>query len=787
MKNIFKNIIWIFGLIFAIQLASADSFVVKQIKVVGLQRVQESTVLSYIPVHIGQTITTEDTINILKSLYKTGFFTNASLSRQGDTLVIKVSERPTIGLILVEGNKEFTDKQLFPVLKDLGVVEGSTYDVSKINAITQGLLDQYHELGYYAAEVKTVATPEPRNRVAIKIYVKEGPIAKIRHIQFIGNHVFTQKQLVHTFTSRVTSWWRFTFLTNNDRYSKTQLAKDLDQLREFYFNHGYLRFEVVNQNVVISPDNKSVDILITVSEGPVYTLSGFDIQGSSAPYAASYAADYTYLNKNILLKSGKVFSRQTMLNTSEMIRVYFASKGHAFPVINADPRLDDAKREVFIVFDVNPGPISYVRNIEISGNPRTDDRALRNRITQMESAPYSLIDVEQSKARMAYLPYISNVSVDTIPVPGIPDQVDLNYRIKEVSAGKASIQGGYSTSDGWVYGASLTEPNLLGTGKYGALQFSASDFQKSYSLSYVDPYYTWYGISRGITIFSNITTPSTNLNYASYSMDGYGAAVTYGIPVSLNNRINLGYGYTYIVLHDVHGNFTSPTITDFVKDHPGPYNQFKLTASWAYSTLNRAVAPTTGFSQLLGLELGVPIIKSSLGYYKITEEVRYFRPLGFGFIFNPHASIGFGGGYGNINTLPFFYNFYAGGIETLPGFAPNSLGPQNPLQKGAALGGNLRLLGGANLILPTIFTEKVRTALTFNAGNVWETDHIAGGNQPNQVFYEDISLNNVRMSAGILVIWYSPLGPLQFSVAQAINSKSRDQLDMFGFIMGASI
>lgn len=784
MKKVIQKLLGIVCFILAIQSAVADGFVVKQIKIMGLQRVQETTVLSYLPVHVGQALTSQDTANVLNSLYRTGFFSDVRLERQGSALIVRVKERPTIGLIRIEGNKEFTDQQLLPVLKDIGIAEGLPYDDSKVNSIVQGLRDQYHQLGFYAVQVSAVAIPEPRNRVALNIRVKEGPIAKIRRITIEGNHTFKEKQLKKVFTAQPTAWWKLSFLTTNDRYSKVGLAKDLEQLRTFYYNHGYLRFQVVEQKVTISPDNKSVDIMVRISEGSVYKIKDYELRGISA-----YPDESRDLHKYIgmMLKPGDVFSKQRMLNSAETIRLYFASKGHAFPVIDTEPSIDDTTRQVSIVFTIHPGPVSYVRSVDFSGNTRTEDTALRNRVLQMEGAPYSIADVEQSKARLAYQPYLQDVKVDTIPVPSEPDQVDLVYHVKEVNAGKASIQGGYSTADGFIYGASLSEPNLFGTGKYGSLNFNASQFQKSYSFSYVNPYYTTYGVSRSVTIFSTITTPSSDLNLASYTMDGYGGSLIYGIPLSLTTRVNLGLGYTYIVLHDVNGSFTSPTVIDFVHDHPSPYNQFKGLLSWSYSTLDRALAPTRGLSELFGVELGIPVVSNSLSYYKMTEEIKYFYPLGYGFILNPNASIGFGNGYGDVDTLPFFNNFYVGGIDTLPGYAPNSLGPQNPRQTNAALGGNLKLLGGVNLIVPNFITQKVRTALTFNAGNLFQTVHVDGGNGFDQVQYEDVTLRNIRMSAGIMVIWYSPMGPLQISMAEAINAKSTDQKDWFGFSIGASI
>ncbi len=780
MKKVIQKIIFIIGFVLAVQPAFAQTFVVKQIKITGLLRVPESTVLSYVPIHVGQTVTVQDTVNTLQSLYKTEFFTNIVLKRQGSTLIIAVTERPTIGLIQITGNKEFTDKQLLPFLKQINIAEGLPYDDSKVNSIIQGLKEQYNELGYYAVQVRAETRPETRNRVILLIHINEGPIAKIRHLTIIGNRAFSTRQLLKNMTSKTAAWWRLSaFLTHSDRYSRVALGKDIEQLRTFYFNRGFLRFQIIDQQVIVSPNNKSVDIILHIKEGPVFTLEGYHLEG-----LVYYPNEQRELTKYLdsLLRKGAVFSKQTMLTGAETIRVYFAGKGHAFPIIDTSPNINDQTQKVLITYHINPGPVSYVRTIDFTGNTRTVDTALRNRVSQMEGSSYSIVDIEQSKARLAYLPYLQDVSVDTNPVPDHPDQVDLNYHIKEANAGKASIQGGYSSSDKWIYGASLSEPNLFGTGNYGALNFNASQFQKSYSLNYVNPYITTYGISRSVTVFSTITTPSTDLNLASYTMDGYGASVIYGIPVSLNNRVNLGYGYTYIVLHDVDGAFTSPTVKSFVNDHPSPYNQFKGLASWSFSTLDRAVAPTRGFSQIFGVEVGIPVVKSSLSYYRFTEDVRYFLPLGLGFILDPNASVGFGDGYGDVDTLPFFNNFYAGGIDTFPGYSPNSLGPQNPNQTNAALGGNLRILTGVNLILPTL-TQKVRTAVFVDAGNIFDTNKV----DSDLVQYESVSLKNMRMSSGLMIIWYSPMGPLQFSVAKAFNTQPGDHLKTYDFSFGASI
>lgn len=749
----------------------ADTFVVQHINVLGLQRVSESTVLSYVPVQVGQSFSDKDSANVLEALFKTGFFSQVHLKRSGNTLIINVKENPTLGRVEIQGNKAVKDKQLNEVLKKLNIAEGEVYDPAKVNAIQQGLEEQYQQLGYYAVKVSTKTYKLPRNRVGLVIHVDEGPIAKIQSIKIEGNKAFSQHKLLKNFS--LTKSGLLTWITHTDRYSEIKLDQDLQTLTHFYYDHGYLRFAVVSKKVDISPDHKHVSITIKVSEGSVYKVNSINVKGVADK-------DRVAINKLLLIKVGQPFSRQKIMNTNTQMTNYYADRGHALAKVNVVPQLNDKAHQVAVTFVVTPGPLVYVRQIHFAGNAKTSSLELRKRLIQLEGSTYSRRDVNVSKQKLAQLPYLSNVKVTTQPVSGKADQVDLQYHVDEVSAGRATVQVGYSDTDGFLVGANITEPNFLGTGKFVSLAFQRSASQTSVSYDYNNPYYTVNGISRGFSIFYNNTKPNSSVNLdESYSMNRVGGLMHFGIPVSDFDMLNFGAGYSYIDIN-ASGSKISPNVSTFLADYPSPYNQFDATGSWIHSTLDRGVFPTQGLAEQLSGRLGVPVIRSSLAYYTITSTTRYYYSLGKGFIINPKLVVGYGNGYGRVDSLPFFDNFFAGGISTMPGYAANSLGPENPAT-GDAIGGNFEGIATLNLIFPNFISPKLRTAITVNAGNIFETEKVPG------ISYESIRLGNLRTSAGLMVVWYSPLGLLQFDVAEALNSKHGDHTQIFDFSFGSSL
>lgn len=801
---------------FIVQFNLAESFIVRHIEVDGLQHLSEGTVLSNLPVHVGSDFTESHSSDVLQSLYQTGFFNDVRLYRRADTLVISVKERPAIGLIKITGNKEIASDKLQTVLQKMGITEGQIFDSSKLNEITQGLHQQYDMLGLYAAKIDTQVIPESKNRVTLKIHIDEGPIVKVGAIHTKGNVAFREHTLLKSFKLSKTNI--FTFYTHADRYSQAQFEQDLDSLRNFYLDHGYLEFQVVSRDVQISPDHKKAYLTVVVSEGPQYHISGYSLQG---PYADNKAVKKIAGN----LHSGEVFSRAKIMAINKAIENYLATRGYAFSRVMIQQRLNPPDHTLFLILSIETGRYVYVHEINFVGNSRTQDKPLRMRLRQMEGSVYSLSRVNESKRLLANLPYLQDITVDTIPVPGLADQVDLNYHVTEVNAGKASVNGGYSDVDGFMYGASISEPNFMGTGKFLGLNYTRNGYQSDYQFSYNNPFYTIDGVSRGFNLYYNHATPNRKLGFDPFTMDDFGGSVTYGIPISGFNMFSVGYGYDNIKISGVRqvvvtndegklvpsSSPAAPGVLEFTRDHTRPFNQFNITTGISHSTLDRAVFPNSGNAQSISVINGLPLLGTnnqgkdpSVGYYKGVYSGAWYWPLGYGFVFNPHTSIGFGGGYGKESVLPFYDNFYMGGITTLPGFEPNTLGPRNPNTgfnpktgqyqgRPLAIGGNFSVLGGLNFIFPNFISERIRTGLILDAGNVFQTDRIQYSKEEKElnphlkpIIYEDISFKNIRVSTGLMISWYSPIGPLEFSIARAIVKKSGDQLALFGFSFGTS-
>jgi len=449
------------------------------------------------------------------------------------------------------------------------------------------------------------------------------------------------------------------------------------------------------------------------------------------------------------LKVGDVFSRKKIIDVTKQVGDALANHGYAFPEVSPIPQLDQSAHTVFLNFNITAGRRVYVRNIHVVGDTRTSGIVIRSQLRQMEGSLYSLKDTKESERRIKNLGYLDHVEISTAAVPSDNNQVDLTYHVHEVI----------------LYGASISEPNFMGSGKFVSVGFQRSEFSSSYGFTYTNPFYTTTGISRSFNFYYTHTTPG-NVNIEPYTLDNYGSSMTYGIPISEFDSWNVGGGYDHTAVSNINPSLVSPSVMQFVSRHPSPYNQFKLINSISHSTLDRAIFPTSGNEQNLGLTVGVPVLHTSLPYY----EAQY------------NGSLGYGGGYGDVNSLPFFENFYAGGLATLPGYEANTLGPKNPANPTESIGGNVEVLGGVNLILPNFISSKVRTGILLDAGNIFQTDRVPG------IAYESINPKNLRVTTGIMVSWWSPLGaPLNFSLAVPLNKKPGDQLALFGFSFGATI
>jgi outer membrane protein insertion porin family len=733
------------------------AFVVKKIHVEGLQRIPRDTVLTYLPIKEGEELDPAKTASIIQALYGTGFFSNVDLARQGDVLVIQVTERPVIGAIRISGNKEIKTQDLMSGLKKAGIAEGLSFDNSVLDAMKKALEQQYNSQGRYAAEVRVHVTDESQNRVSVKIEIVEGKVSKINGIHITGNKAFSERRLLLQFTSGKTRPW--SFFTGKDQYVKEKLDADLDALKAFYLDHGYLKFSLVSSNVEMTPDKKKVFVNIVIEEGPIFKVRGTALTGECF-------GQKPILEKFITLKLGQIFSRKKVVAIREDMDKFLSNQGYALAEVNLIPDVDERNNTVFITYNINPGKRVYVRRINFVGNYKTTDEVLRRELRQLEGALYCTGNVEESKRRLANIEYLKDIQVRAIPVPDVPNVVDLEYQVTESSSASANFQVGLSDAYGLLYGANFNQTNFLGTGRRVSANFQANAAATDISLTYYNPYYTMSGIGRGFTVYTQYANPG-RVGITPFRMDTYGAALSYDIPISEYSRLNFSVGYDNIRIYTNAG--ASNEVEEFVREHGHHFDQFKGTIGWSRSTYDSAVFPIIGWKQFLGVEFGLPFARDSLNYYKINYSTAYYHPIYRQFILYARGQIGYGNGYGNTGELPFFKNFYAGGIDSVRGYEDNTLGPRdsnlNPL------GGNVLATGTLALIFPNPFPDQLRTSLFVDAGNV---------------FHNHMNFNGMKSAGGINFEWLSPIGAVRFSFAKDLNASRFDEPRLFQFSVGTS-
>jgi len=745
--------------------AASDSFVIRDIRVEGLQRMSAGTVFNYLPVSVGDTMDTEKSAEVIRALYKTGFFKDVRLQREGDVLILSVQERPAIAKIEIRGNKDIETDALTQALKDIGLAEGRVFNRSVLDKIEQELQRQYFNRGKYGVKIETTVTPLERNRVAVDIDIVEGKAARIKQINIIGNTTFPEDDLLDEFQLRTTNL--FSFYTRNDQYSKQKLAGDLETLRSYYLDRGYIKFAIESAQVSITPDKKDIFITIVISEGPVYTVSDVKIAGDLVVEADE-------LFPLIRVHRGESFSRKKTATSSEELSLLLSNRGYAFANINSIPEIDEENRQVALTFFVDPGKRVYVRRINMLGNTRTRDEVLRREMRQMEAAWFSTSKVNESRDRLRRLGYFEDVSIETPAVPGSADEVDVNVTVKEKPSGNFLAGVGYSQSDGFILNTSITQENFLGTGKRVSLAFNNSSAVTIYRLAYTNPYYTVNGVSRGFD-FSYRATDFAEYNSADYVTDIGRAGVNFGFPISPFSQANMFLDFEHINLKP--GAFASDEITYFVEQNGTKFNDFNITADWSYDSRDSSVFPTRGFYNSLVGEMTVP--GSDLQFYKLRYRLQKFWPLTRDLTLMLRGDLGYGNGYGSTDSLPFFFNYFAGGMRSVRGFEQYSLGPQD--SQGDPIGGNLLTTGGLELILPAPlegFENTVRISGFVDAGNVFQTfDYPFASDQ-------GFKLDEIRYSVGVGATWLSPVGALAVSLAYPLNAKSFDNTEYFQFSFG---
>jgi outer membrane protein insertion porin family len=736
-----------------------EPFTVNDIRVEGLQRISPGTVFNYLPVKVGDSFNELESERAIRSLFKSGYFKDIELERDGDVLVVNVTERPAISGIKIQGNDDIETEPLLDSLKDIGLAEGRVFNRSLLEKVEQELERQYFSRGKYGVKIETTVTPLDRNRVDILIDVSEGVVARIKQINIVGNEVFDDETLLDQFEQSTPNF--LSFYTKNDQYSKQKLAADLETLRSYYQDRGYIKFNVESTQVSITPDKKDIYITINVYEGSQYRVRSVKLSGDLVLPAEQLFPEFR-------VNAGDVFSRKRVTETVTRISDRLGNEGYAFANVNTIPDVNEDSREVDLTFFVDPGKRVYVRRINFAGNVKTQDDVLRQEMRQLEGGWFSAAKVERSRTRLQRLGFFEEVNVETPAVPGSTDQVDVNYSVTEQPSGSVSVGVGFAQTSGFLINASVSQDNFLGSGKRVSVAVNNSSVNRVYSFSYDDPYYTIDGVSRGFGAYYR-ETDFDEANVADYTTDSYGANMNYGFPIDEFDSIRFGLEADSLKLNV--SNFASNEIRDFVDRHGDDFKSLGVTGSWSHDTRNRRIFPSKGGIQSVSLESKIP--GSDLEYYKINLRQQHFVPLTRLFVLSMKAEVGYGDGFGDYSQLPFFENFFAGGVRSVRGYEDNSLGPRD--SDNDPLGGSFRTVGNIEVLFPPPFlteSNSVRLSAFFDIGNVYPG-------------VEDFKANDLRMSVGLSGTWLSPVGPLAVSLAKDINSKDGDDTQAFQFTLGA--
>lgn len=885
------------ALVFQAQAATYD---IDDIRVEGLQRVSAGTVFSSIAIKANSSVSDEQIQNVIRDLFATGFFEDVSVGRDGSLLIIKVQERPVISVILIEGNKILDKEALLEGLKSIGLAEGEVFKQSALQAISKQLNAQYSALGRYSAEIETLTKAVGQNQVVVGIRIEEGLVAKIKHINIVGNTQFDEDELRDEFSLNTTGIW--SWVSGNDKYAKEKLAGDLERLKSFYLDRGYLKFNVTSTQVSLSPDKETVFITVNIEEGERYSIDTVALAGDPV-------LPEDQIKPLIGIKEGDVFSQLLITQSETAIKKRLGNEGYSAAVVSGIPEINDDNKTVELTFFVKPGSISYVRRITFSGNTSTSDNVLRREMRQLEGAPVSAENLEKSKLRLQRLGLFGGVNISTKEVPGTTDQIDVEFTVTEQPTASVNFSLGYSGGSGVTVGAGLQHNNWLGSGNTFGFNIERSDTETNYNLNYNNPYYTADGVSRGIRLFYR-ERDFDEISVSNYATDTFGLKVNFGYPISETGRLSFGVGfenisveagtttaqeilgtpslrsgvenayvdngfYTGTILPTLGGldaadtnnnglldeddnipsssgdlqnlnidtttglNSASPPVPSgyqeftsdsavlrdsqqgFLDQYGTSFDNLTFDLGWSNSTLNRGIFPTKGFSQRLNMEVAVP--GGDLEYYKLTYRGDLYFPVKGKTAFRIRSRLGYGDGYGDLDGLPFFENFFSGGVSSVRGFESSSLGPKGTpanayvaapvyLDESGSLdpddptyvyvladdgqlltanigdldsfGGNVLVELSAELVLPIPFVkdnDKARIALFVDSGNVFSTD--CGSGQEN---CDNVDLGKLSISTGISFQWLSPVGPLSFNFARPLVEQPFDETETFQFSLGRS-
>lgn len=772
--------------LFALILASAScsvsayQFVVEDIRVEGNHRVAEGTVFNYLPIEPGDEVTGSEVATAIRELYRAGFFRDIELLRDNGTLIVEVEERPSIARLEIEGNDQIRDDDLLKALRSAGLAEGQIFNRAQLADIEQELVQQYFAQGKYDVAVQSTVSPLERNRVAVRIDIDEGPVAQIRDIHFVGNQAFTDQELRAAFELRPRRWWAP--WSQRHRYARGRLASDLESLRRYYQDRGYLEFTITSTQVSISTDREDVFITINMDEGEQYEVGSVQVRGEMVVPAEE-------LYEQIEIGTGQLYSRSRVDEGVQGITSRLAEDGYAFAEVNVRPIVHEQERVVDLVYYVDPGSKVYVRNINITGNQRTKDEVIRRELRQLEGGPLSSESLRQSKTRLNRLGFFSRVNLDTPRVPGTDDRVDVDVSVEERMTGQLQAGIGYGDIQGMLVNFSLSQDNVAGTGDRLSMAINSSQVSNVFDISYTDRFHDISGVSRTLSAGYR-ETRARRADLADYDLISGDASVEYSVPVSEVDRLAARLRYEQIGIEERGG--TPIWISDYLAEEGKRFDMVKPRLFWQRDTRNRGIFPTSGGRQRLSLEGTVP--GADQEFFKVDYEQRRYWPipwLGERTALSVEGRASYGSGYGETSMLPFFEHYYAGGVRTVRGYRGNYLGPRRA-DNGEPIGGNARVLAQAQVEFPpTAQAQSVRLAAFIDAGQVFNTEldsypQFEDGENVIPDGVGQIDLGEMRAAAGMSLIWMSPVGPLTFSLSEPLNASAKDHTETFQFSLGTA-
>ena len=789
-----------------IQIFAFDEFLVSDIRIIGLQRVSTGSIFNVIPISVGDRIDIRKSNDIVKSLFSTEQFDDIQIGKDGNTLIITVAERPSISAIDISGNKALKTEQLLESLDGVGIKEGEVYKRSTLEKVKSELVRSYASNGRYGADVVITELPKPRNRLEINIEVDEGKSAKIKRIIIIGNEIYSDEELLDSFELSEGSF--FSFLSSNDQYSREKLVGDIETLESYYRDRGYLKFSIESSQISLSRDKKSIFITYNVNEGKKYTINDVDVVGE-IPFE-----EEVYINIINNLKD-QTYSQAQITGIEEFFVNVLGNRGYAFAEVNGSTEITEDSNKVKLTFSVAPGNKTYTRKILFTGNDITQDYVLRREMRQFEGAWSSDNSIEAGKVRLERLGYFKEVNVETVPVVGTEDQIDIIYSVEEETTGSVGGNVGYSDF-GLMLGFNLQEQNFLGSGNTVGIGINKNIYSEMYNLSFADPYATKDGVSLGYNIYFR-ETDYGEFNVANYLTNSSGFGAQFGYPTSDITR--LGFNLTYDKTDIDVGTLPAREIYDFVAAEGNIFETLTAQFSWQRVTLNRGLFPTAGSSTVLSVSTTVP--GSDLSYYRASVRQRYYRPLSANFVFGFQGELGYLDAYGDTEETPFFQNFYAGGPRSLRGFESNTLGPRstdapcyefnyaeatcpnlidtdgdgeldspyiNPYANSTSryrdrpIGGNIKVEGSLQLIFKLPFIEdqrSLRSAFFFDFGNVFSDNC-----KEYQINCAKPAVEDLRYSYGVGVTWITGFGPLSLAIAKPANAGPQERTEEFQFTVG---